>query len=114
MEKLSRALIEKKQKTDTKPKHIFYEFQDYAYRLANDLDDLRHKSLYFRLVKFEKREILQKARDFAIDYPISNKKDSSRAKIFMWAMKQLKEYGRIPSSTISNLKTQISNPNIKS
>lgn len=97
MEKLSKALTEKKQKTNTKPKHIFYEFQDFAYRLSSDLNDLKHKSLYFRLAKLEKREILQKARDFSIDYPITNNKDSSRAKIFMWAMKQLKEYGKIPS-----------------
>jgi len=97
MRTLAESLKEKQRQKKEKPKHIFYEFQDFAYRLSSDLNDLKHRSLYFRLAKIEKREILQKARDFAIDYPINNTKDSSRAKIFMWAMKQLKEYGKIPS-----------------
>lgn len=106
MEKLSKALTEKKQKTDTKPKHIFYEFQDFAYRLSVDLEDLKHKSLYFRLAKKQKREYLEKARYFAIDYPLKKQKGSSKAKIFMWALKKLKEFGRIPTFSYDELKTE--------
>jgi len=119
VKKLGEGILEKKQKKE-QPKHIFYEFQDFAYRLSSDLNDLKHRSLYFRLAKIEKREILQKARDFAIDYPISDNKGSSRAKIFMWAFKNLKDYGKIPSmvkdqipSTKSQIMTKFQAPNPK-
>lgn len=66
--------------------YITQEFQDYGYRLAVDLDDLQHKSLYIKLAKSEKRIILEKARSFVID---SNAK--SKARLFMWKLKQLKQ-----------------------
>jgi len=41
--------------------HITKEFQDYGYRLALELNDLRSKSLYIRLAKVEERPLLEKA-----------------------------------------------------
>lgn len=66
--------------------YISREFQDYGYRLAVELDDLKHKSLYIKLAKTEKRGLLERARSFVID---SNAK--SKARLFMWKLKQLKQ-----------------------
>lgn len=68
-------------------KYISQEFQDYGYRLAVDLDDLAHKSLYIRLAKTVDRAILERARQFAVDAYTAN----SRARLFMWKMKELKK-----------------------
>jgi hypothetical protein len=67
-------------------KYISREFQDYGYRLAVDLDDLTHTSLYIRLAKTVPRAILEAARGFVVDAPnVQNK-----AKLFMWKMKELR------------------------
>lgn len=66
--------------------YITQEFQDYGYRLAVELDDLKHKSLYIKLAKKEKRALLERARSFVID---SNAR--SKGKLFMWKLKQLKQ-----------------------
>lgn len=68
-------------------KYISREFQDYGYRLAVDLDDLAHKSLYIRLAKTVDRALLEQARQFAVDAYTAK----SRAKLFMWKMKELKK-----------------------
>jgi hypothetical protein len=72
----------------TKPinKYVSREYQDYGYRLAMDLDDESHKSLYIRMAKTIDRGILEQARTFVID---SNA--FSRAKLFMWKVKQIKD-----------------------
>jgi len=67
-------------------KYITREFQDYGYRLAESLDDLKHKSLYIKLAKEEDRELLQKAWDF-----VKDSRARSKAKLFMWKLKQLRE-----------------------
>lgn len=72
---------------EKKPRYVKHEFQDYGYRLAQQLNDLKRKSLYIRLAKKEKRELLEEARIFALDYP----KPRSRAKIFMWKLEELKK-----------------------
>jgi hypothetical protein len=67
-------------------KYITQEFQDYAYRLAVDLDDLAHKSLYMRLAKNTPRGLLDAARTFALDAPNAR----SKARIFMWKLRELR------------------------
>lgn len=66
--------------------YITREFQDYGYRLAVDLDDLKHKSLYIKLAKQENRGLLERARSFVIDSEAKNK-----GALFMWKLKQLKD-----------------------
>ncbi len=66
--------------------HITQEFQDFGYRLAVDLDDLAHKSLYIKMAKTMDRKILEAARTFVID---ANAK--SKARLFMWKVKELKK-----------------------
>lgn len=67
-------------------KYVTKEFQDYGYRLAVKLNDMKHKSLYIKLAKNEKRPMLDQALSYTLDYP----KARNRARIFMWKIKDLK------------------------
>jgi len=67
-------------------KYISREFQDYGYRLAIDLDDLAHKSLYIRMAKTIPRAILEAARAFVVDADYAK----SKGRLFMWKVSQLK------------------------
>jgi len=67
-------------------KYISREFQSYGIYLSETLDDYKHKALYIRLAKTVPRAILEKALSFVKD---ANAR--SRAKLFMWKMKKLKE-----------------------
>ena len=83
MEKVGKLLKKKKEKSG----YIKYEFQDYGYRLAQELNDLKHKALYIKLAKNEERELLEKSRIFASDYYDAK----SKAKVFMWKLKESKK-----------------------
>jgi len=65
--------------------YITREFQDYGYRLACDLGDEKHKSLYIKLAKTTPRAILEEARSFVIDAHSAR----SKPRLFMWKLKQL-------------------------
>lgn len=68
-------------------KYISREFQDYGLRLAKELNDERHKSLYIKLAKEVSRGLLEQARNFVKDaYNVR-----SKAKLFMWKLKQLRK-----------------------
>ena len=69
-----------------KNRYVTREYQDYGLRLAYELDDVAHKSLYIKLAKEEKRSLLEKARSYVAD---ANAK--SKARLFMWKLKQLKQ-----------------------
>jgi hypothetical protein len=80
-------LIEDKKNTGTgKNKYVSREFQDYGYRLAAELQDLEHTSLYMRLAKTVDRAILEQCRRFVIDSAAKNK-----GALFMWKMKEMKK-----------------------
>lgn len=66
--------------------YITQEFQDFGYRLAVELNDLKHKSLYIKMAKNVNRAILERALSFVKD--ANNAK--SKARLFMWKVKQLK------------------------
>lgn len=76
--------IIKKKKFD-KQTNVSKEYQSYGVWLAEKLNDTEHKSLYIKLAKELPRAVLQKAYSFAIDYPEAG----SKAKIFMWKLKEL-------------------------
>lgn len=69
---------------------ISREFQDYAYRLAVDLNDMAHKSLYMRLAKSTDRKLLDQARSFVLDAHAN-----SRARLFMWKLSQLRKEAKL-------------------
>src|SRR4030043_2140786 len=67
-------------------KYISREFQKYGYDLADELGDLKNKSLYIKLAKETPRGYLEAARNFVKD--ANNVK--SKPKLFMWKLNQLK------------------------
>ena len=69
-------------------KYIKNEFQAYGLELAKELDDWDNKSLYIRLAKTTPREILEKAFYFVKDQNRQTVK--SKARLFMWKLKELK------------------------
>jgi len=85
-----------------KAKYISREFQDYGYRLAQELNDLEHKALYIKLAKELPRRLLEEARNFVKD--ASNVKNP--AKLFMWKIKNLKSQTRLPDGQVSNVKSK--------
>lgn len=74
-------------KLEDKGKYITREFQDYGYRLAQELDDEKRISLYIKLAKEIERPILEQARIFVK----GASEVRSKAKLFMWKLKQLRQ-----------------------
>jgi hypothetical protein len=66
--------------------YITKEFQDYGLRLAVKLNDKKHKGLYIKMAKEVDRSILERALRFVVDSAAR-----SKAKLFMWKVKQLRE-----------------------
>ena len=79
-------ILNKYQVDGDKQRRISREWQDYAYRLALELDDKAHTSLYMRLCKNTPRPILEEARTF-VKGAITVK---SKGRLFMWKVKELK------------------------
>lgn len=72
---------------DDKGGFITQEFQDFGYRLAVELNDLQHKSLYIKMAKDVDRLLLERALGFVKDAAGAK----SKARLFMWKVKQLKQ-----------------------
>jgi hypothetical protein len=86
--------------------YITREFQDYGYRLAVELDDLDHKSLYIKLAKEENRGLLEQARSFVIDSHADNK-----GALFMWKLKQLRKKQQDETSESADDSDAVDNSN---
>lgn len=78
-----------KSKFDKRQKYIKNEFQANGLELADALNDWSHKALYIRLCKNTDRKILDKALYFVKDHNPGTIR--SKAALFMWKLKQLKE-----------------------
>ena len=68
-------------------KYISREFQDYGYRLAEELNDLKHKALYIKFAKELPRPLLEEARNFVKDA----KNVKNPARLFMWKLTELRK-----------------------
>jgi len=79
-------VLSKYQLTD-KGGYVTKEFQDFGLQLAGKLNDLKHKSLYIRMAKTVDRAILERALAFVSDAHSAK----SKARLFMWKVKLLKE-----------------------
>ena len=77
----------KKYQVDDKNKYISREFQDYGYRLAEEMGDVKQASLYIKLAKEIPRAWLEQAKNFVKD--ADNVR--SKPKLFMWKLKQIKD-----------------------
>ncbi|MBU0975969.1 MAG: hypothetical protein ABIE03_02240 [Patescibacteria group bacterium] len=69
-------------------RYVKHEHQDFGVRLSYKLNDRKHTALYIKLAKNEKRELLEKAYSFAVDYP--NMEGKNRGRLFMWALGKLR------------------------
>lgn len=78
-------------------KYISREFQAYGYYLAEELNDLKHRSIYMKLAKTMPRALLEKALSYVKDSKIRRK-----GALFMW---KLKEMGAWPKK-IKNKETE--------
>lgn len=79
-------ILDRYQLDEDKQKRISREWQDYAYRLALELEDTSHTSLYMRLCKNTPRPILEEARGFVKGALTARNK----GKLFMWKVKEIK------------------------
>lgn len=69
-----------------KDKYISREFQSFGIYLAEELDDMKHKTLYIKLAKTTHRSILEKALSFVSDSNANNK-----GALFMWRLQKIKK-----------------------
>lgn len=73
-----------------RPKNISREFQQYGIYLAEELGDTPRYALYIKLAKNTPRAILEEALSFVKGYSSAK----SKAKLFMWKLKQLNNRNR--------------------
>lgn len=85
MKSIKTAIDEAKFKD--RPKNLSKEFQVYGVYLAETLGDTKRYSLYIKLAKELPRQILEEALNFTKGYFGAK----SKAKIFMWKLKELKQ-----------------------
>jgi hypothetical protein len=79
-------------------KYVTKEYQQYGLEIASRLNDMEHRSLYIKLAKEEDRNIIERAIMFTMDYP----KVQSRARVFMWKLKEIRAEIRAKESEEKN------------
>lgn len=84
MKSIAKAIAETKFKD--RPKNISKEFQMYGVYLAESLQDTKRYSLYIKLAKEVDRKTLEEALNFTKGYTSAK----SRARVFMWKLKELR------------------------
>ncbi|OGC51153.1 hypothetical protein A2982_03130 [candidate division WWE3 bacterium RIFCSPLOWO2_01_FULL_39_13] len=67
-------------------KYISHEWQLFGYRLAKWMQDTDRISMYMKLAKNEKRDLLQKAWDF-----VKESKPRTKSRLFLWKLTLLKK-----------------------
>ena len=87
MKSISEVIKNRQLKKDPRNK---YEYQAYGNRLAEELSDTKHRSLYIKLSKEADRNLLEAARE----YVLRSENATTKGKLFMWKLTQLmKEKG---------------------
>ena len=84
MKKISDIIQSRKFSRDYRCSH---EFQAYGNKLAEELGDKKHRTLYIKLAKTEDRNILEEARVSVL----SSRKATTKGKLFMWKVGQIKK-----------------------
>ena len=82
--RISDILDKKGIKRDYRRSH---EFQAYGNRLADELNDNKHRALYIKLAKTEDRNLLETAREHVLGSP----KAKTKGRLFMWKLNELKK-----------------------
>jgi hypothetical protein len=91
MKSFSKALEETK--GIKRPNNLSTEFQQYGAYLAEQLNDVKHCSLYIKLAKTHNRAILEEVLTYTKGYYSAKNK----ARVFMWRLSQLKKQQVKPS-----------------
>jgi len=84
MERIDKVIRKRGIVSDARNKH---EFQAYGNRLAEELNDRKHRSLYIKLAKSEDRALLEAAREFVL----GSEKATTKGRLFMWKLSELKK-----------------------
>ncbi len=84
MQGIGDILKNKKLRGDSRNK---YEFQAYGNRLAEELGDTKHRSLYIKLAREEDRNLLEIAREFVM----RSENATTKGRLFMWKLTQLRK-----------------------
>lgn len=84
MKEISDIIQHKSFAPDTRNKH---EFQAYGNRLAEELGDTKHRSLFIKLAKTEDRALLEQAREKVL----ASENATTKGRLFMWYLKKLKK-----------------------
>jgi hypothetical protein len=95
MKKISDIIQSRKFSRDYRCSH---EFQAYGNRLAEELGDKKHRTLYIKLAKTEDRNILEEARVSVLN----SKKATTKGKLFMWKVGQIKKE-RLEKNLVQNV-----------
>jgi len=74
-------------KIEDKYKYVTREYQDFGLRIAGELNDFEHRSLYIKIAKTEDRNLVEEAFGFAKHYNNA----SNKARVFMWKLKELRQ-----------------------
>lgn len=88
MKSVGEILKQKSLKGDFRNK---YEYQAFGNKLAEDLEDLNHRSLYIRMAKREERKLLEQARDFVM----RSENATTKGRLFMWKFTELKNQAKL-------------------
>lgn len=83
-----KQILDERQKGE-RNRYVTREFQDYGYRLAKELGDEEHKSLYIKMAKTMDRALLEQVRRFVVDSSADNK-----GALFMWKLGELRKRSR--------------------
>lgn len=74
---------------EKRKKYVTKQFQAYGLQLAEELDDWANRTLYIKLAKTTDPKLLEQARLFVRDQ--LPRTIRSKARLFMWKLKQLKK-----------------------
>lgn len=82
MDSIAEILKSKRSDRDYRNTH---EYQAYGNKLAEELNDLSHRSLYIKFAKTKDRNLLEKAREFVI----AQEHIHNKGPLFMWKLKEI-------------------------
>ena len=82
--------IQKSRRGNSNTRTIRYEFQAYAQRLAEELQEGHKVTLYMKLAKEVDRTLLEQARE----HVLGSDKVRNRGALFMFKLKQLRDQKR--------------------
>ena len=91
MKTISDIIRNRTLKGDTRNK---YEFQAYGNRLAEELGDIKRRTLYIKLAKTTDRNLLEAAREFTL----RSENATTKGRLFMWKLTELKKSSAEKSS----------------